>query len=84
MPDRAEFHQASNRETNTMAHKATYWSALGANRWVTPAPKDARVIRTVLPLSVHRPLSSSTRMHGLLNSASEGDQLGLVAIRDLC
>jgi hypothetical protein len=67
-----------------MACKATYWSELSATWWVNLAPKDARVIRTLLPFWMHRPLSSSARMHGPLNSASEEDQLGFAAIRDLC
>jgi hypothetical protein len=42
------------------------------------------VIRTLLPFWMHRPLSSSARMHRPPNSASEEDQLGMSAIRDLC
>jgi len=67
-----------------MTYKATYWSALSANWWVNLAPKDARTTRTLLPFWMHRPLSSSARMHRPPNSASEEDQLGLAAIRDLC
>jgi hypothetical protein len=78
----ATFHQALNPGTNTMTYKARHRS--GANWWVKTAPKDARVNRTVLLFRAHRAPSLSATMHEPLNSASERDQLGLAAIRDLC
>jgi len=67
-----------------MTYKASYRAALGANWWVKPAPKDARVNRTVLPFRVHRAPPLSATIREPLDSASESDQLGLAAIRDLC
>jgi hypothetical protein len=71
-------------ESESMSEQARYRPALGANRRVKTTPKHARVNTTVLPLRVRRAPSLSATIREPLDSATESDQLGLAAIRNLC
>ena len=67
-----------------MTEQARYRPALGANWWVKTTPKHTRVNRIVPAFRLHRAPSLCATIREPIDSASESDQLGLAAIRDLC